>query len=60
MTTCPTTGKISYLTRPEATKARNVIMSRDKRRSPTTVFQCQHCGRFHIGRKRTLNREIAE
>ncbi len=51
MTThCPTTGKIAYPNRPEAAKARDEIIRRDKRRMTVNVFQCQHCGNFHIGR----------
>ena len=58
-THCHNTGKIAYANRPDAAKARDVIMARDKKRSPTTVFQCQHCRLWHIGRKRTLQKEIA-
>lgn len=48
--TCETTGKRSYLGRKTARRNRRATLNRTgEKTSEVNVYQCDHCGLFHIG-----------
>lgn len=51
MGACPETGKVSYQSKSHAQREAAGVM-RKPNGSKVSIFQCEHCGNWHFGRRR--------